>query len=147
VEQVRKLITQHQFNNELLRILNASLASGLRNTDSFIAATLQKHLFREMKVADMSVRNPENMRWNTLNKRWVSIVPSKSTEVEAEGGDEDDEVEGDVEGEGDAEPTKDKAPLHGLPSSFNPVIMAIYGQICVAAKSYQSAICTFFLFL
>ena len=98
-----------------------------------------------MKVADMSVRNPENMRWNTLNKRWVSIVPSKSTEVEAEGGDEDDEVEGDAEGEGDGEPAKDKAPLHGLPSSFNPVIMAIYGQICVAAKSYQSAICMFFV--
>jgi len=51
IEQCRKLIMHHQFNNESLRILLASLVSGLRNTDAFITSTLQKHLFREMKLS------------------------------------------------------------------------------------------------
>ncbi len=29
-----------------------------------------------------------------------------------------------------------------LPTKQNPLMVAIYGQICIAAKSYQSAICT-----
>lgn len=28
-----------------------------------------------------------------------------------------------------------------LPRQHNPVILAIYGQVCIAARSYQSAIC------
>ncbi|KAG6836328.1 hypothetical protein H0H93_009078 [Arthromyces matolae] len=99
VEQARKLITVHQFNNEPQRILIAVLSSGLRPTDAFITSTLQKHMFREMKLADLAVKNPELLRWNPLNKRYAATA-----------------------------------------GTVNPIIVAIYGQICIAAKSYQSAI-------
>ena len=49
----------------------ASLASGLKATDSFITLTLQKHLFREMKLSDTAVKNPEILKWIPLNKRYV----------------------------------------------------------------------------
>ncbi|KAG6843906.1 hypothetical protein H0H87_011895, partial [Tephrocybe sp. NHM501043] len=134
VEQARKLITVHQFNNEPQRILIAVLSSGLRPTDAFITSTLQKHLFREMKLADVAVRNPEVLRWNALNKRYAMTAT-----VKAEPGDEEDAE--------DAEPTTagatDKDGKDGkleIPTKFNPIIVAIYGQICIAAKSYQSAI-------
>ncbi|KAG5642745.1 hypothetical protein DXG03_002260 [Asterophora parasitica] len=132
VEQARKLITGHQFNNEPQRILIAVLSSGLRPTDAFITSTLQKHLFREMKLADVAVRNPEVLRWNPLNKRYAPTATAKS-----EPGDGDDDVE-DVESAAAAE--KDTKVLE-IPTKNNPIIVAIYGQICIAAKSYQSAIC------
>lgn len=34
-----------------------------------------------------------------------------------------------------------------LPTKENPVCVAIYGQICLAAKSYQSALCELSLVL
>src|ERR1700727_2562480 len=71
VEQCRKLITTHQFNNEPLRILLASLASGLRTTDSFITSTLQKHLLRELKINDTVVKNPDALRWVPTNRRYA----------------------------------------------------------------------------
>ncbi|KAF9039784.1 hypothetical protein BJ165DRAFT_1406968 [Panaeolus papilionaceus] len=73
VEQVRKLITQHQFNNEPLRILLASPRA-------------------EMKLSYTSMKNPEILKWNGLNRR--------------------------------------------ISTKENPVIVAIYGKIYVAAKSY-----------
>lgn len=151
VEQCRKLITHHQFNNEPLRILVASLASGLRNTDAFITSTLQKHLFREMKSSDTAVKNPSSLKWNPLNKRYAPKGGSKSTagadEVE---GEEDEEIEGGgVEEEyenasnsmvmNNEKTSSTSAPP--LPTRENPLIIAMYGQICIAAKSYQSAIC------
>lgn len=139
MEQCRKLITQHQFNDEPLRILIASLASGLRNTDAFITSTLQKHLFREMKLCDAAVKNPSTLKWNPLNQRYGPIDRNKSDEVEV---DEDEEVEGKVEDNERPSSTSEKvAPAPPLPTKANPMIISIYGQICIAAKSYQSAIC------
>ncbi|TFK26991.1 TPR-like protein [Coprinopsis marcescibilis] len=174
VDQCRKFITRHQFNNEPLRLLLACLASGLRPTDAFITSTLQKHLFREMKLADMAVKSPESLRWNSLNKRWAGNIVSKGEGKKGAGGDEDVDGEEDAEGEeedGDegagetvtvisgsgSEPAQassahvEKASgaagteLHvegrsKLPTKHNPVLVTIYGQICIAAKSYQSAI-------
>jgi general transcription factor 3C polypeptide 3 (transcription factor C subunit 4) len=34
-------------------------------------------------------------------------------------------------------------PMFPLPTKQNPMITALYGQLCIAAKSYQSGICTF----
>ena len=34
-------------------------------------------------------------------------------------------------------------PVFPLPTKQNPMITALYGQLCIAAKSYQSGICTF----
>ncbi|KAG6888878.1 hypothetical protein C0995_005133 [Termitomyces sp. Mi166 len=132
VEQARKLITVYQFNNEPQRILIAVLSSGLRPTDAFITSTLQKHLFREMKLADVAVRTPEVLRWNALNKRYAATGNVKSEP--GDGADDDAD---------DAEPVapvdKDTKVLE-IPTKHNPIIVAIYGQICIAAKSYQSAI-------
>ncbi|KAF9039804.1 hypothetical protein BJ165DRAFT_1530829 [Panaeolus papilionaceus] len=74
VEQVRPLITTHQLNNEPLRILLASLASVLKLTHSFITSTLQKHLFREMKLSDTAVKNLWILRWNGLNMRYAATA-------------------------------------------------------------------------
>jgi general transcription factor 3C polypeptide 3 (transcription factor C subunit 4) len=144
VEQCRKLINQHQFNKEPLRILTASLASGLRNTDAFITSTLQKHLFREMKLSDVAVKNPGNLRWNPLNKRYALKGGSTKDMDEVDG-----EVDGDGEGnedDGDAVDASNTEPstqttTPPLPTKEDPMIVTIYGQICIAAKSYQSAIC------
>ncbi|KAF8957215.1 hypothetical protein BDZ97DRAFT_1924824 [Flammula alnicola] len=139
VEQCRKLITQHQFNNEPLRILMASLASGLRTTDAFITSTLQKHLFREMKLSDTAVKNPETLKWNQLHKRFASTVQSKTAEPEE---DEADDVglENYTAPSSSSANANDKSGFPVLPTKENPVIITIYGQICIAAKSYQSAI-------
>ncbi|KAK0189733.1 hypothetical protein F5146DRAFT_1103820 [Armillaria mellea] len=129
VELCRKLINIYQFNNEPLRLLLATLSSGLRPTDAFITSTLQKHMFREMKLGDAAVKNPESLRWNQANKRHATINQSKA---------EDDDVED--EGGGNVETDNGKGLIPELPTKQNPVIVAIYGQICIAAKSYQSAI-------
>ena len=139
VEQTRKLITQHQFNNEPLRILMASLASGLKVTDSFITSTLQKHLFREMKLSDTAVKNPDILKWIPLNKRYAPTGQGKSTDPD-EG--DDDAEDNDLENESTAH---DKFNRPEIPTKENPVIVTIYGQICIAAKSYQSAICACFI--
>jgi general transcription factor 3C polypeptide 3 (transcription factor C subunit 4) len=67
----------------------ASLASGLKVTDSFITSTLQKHLFREMKLSDTAVKNPDILKWIPLNKRYAPTGQAKSTDPD-EG---DDDVE------------------------------------------------------
>ncbi|KAF4623249.1 hypothetical protein D9613_002332 [Agrocybe pediades] len=149
VEQSRKIITQHQFDNEPLRILMASLASGLRPTDAFITSTLQKHLFREMKLSDTAVKKPETLRWNPLNKRYAATGQGSSKSADQDQ-DQDEEDEEDLEGvdnRSSAPPVMSaSASTSGsggpppIPTKQNPVIIAIYGQICIAAKSYQSAI-------
>lgn len=92
-------------------------------------------MFREMKLADMAVRTPEVLRWNPLNKRYAATGTIKSDP--GDGADEDAD---------DAEPvahTEKDTKVLEIPTKHNPIIVAIYGQICIAAKSYQSAICEF----
>ena len=130
VEHCRKFIVIHQFNNEPLRMLCACLASGYRSTDAFIASTLQKHLFREMRLYDTAVHNKDVLKWNSVPRRWGM---NKAGEAD-EGVDDEPNPEG-VEG-GD-----EKNPAPQLPTKDNPAIFALYGHICLAGKSYQSAIC------
>ena len=149
VEHARKLITTHQFNNEPFRILLASLSSGLRATDAFITSTLQKHLFREMKMADVAVKNPELLRWNPVNKRYALATQGKSSSTGGgggRGGDEEDAGEDDVDDVvvGTGSTSGEVAGAPKIPTQHNPIIVTIYGQICIAARSYQSAICTCF---
>lgn len=128
VEHCRKFIVIHQFNNEPLRMLCTFLASGYRATDSFIASTLQKHLFREMRLYDAAVHNKESLKWNAVSRRWGM---SKAGEAD-EGVEDEPNLEG---AEGD-----DKTSAPQLPVKDNPTIFALYGHICLAGKSYQSAI-------
>ncbi|KAH9997918.1 TPR-like protein [Russula vinacea] len=129
VEHCRKFIVIHQFHNEPLRMLCACLASGYRATDAFIASTLQKHLFREMRLYDTAVHNKDALRWNAIPRRWGM---NKSGEAD-EGVDDEPNPEG-VEG------ADEKNPAPQLPTKDNPAIFALYGHICLAGKSYQSAI-------
>jgi len=128
VEHCRKFIVIHQFNNEPLRMLCACLASGYRSTDAFIASTLQKHLFREMRLHDAAVHNKEALKWNAIPRRWGM---NKSGEAD-EGADDEPNAEG-VEGD-------EKNPASQPPTKDDPVIFALYGHICLAGKSYQSTI-------
>lgn len=147
VEQCRKLISVHQFNNEPLRILLASIASGLRPTDTFITSTLQKHLFREMKIIDVAVKNPETMKWNPITGRFAPTTQVKSGEADDDDDDGAGRNEGAEEAPEEADAPNGKVATFELPKKDNPINVAIYGQICIAAKSYQSAICALIVYL
>jgi general transcription factor 3C polypeptide 3 (transcription factor C subunit 4) len=136
VEQCRKLIITHQFNNEPVRILLASLASGLRPTDSFIISTLQKHLLRELKINDTAVKNPDTLRWVPVNRRYAMT----STKSGGEGEDPPEEEDDVMPDEGSVSSTE-KQNVPRMPTKFNPIPLIVYGQMCTVAKSYQSAIC------
>ncbi|KAL4078076.1 hypothetical protein J3A83DRAFT_4356769 [Scleroderma citrinum] len=138
VEQCRKLINTHQFNNEPLRILISTLSSGLRATDAFICSTLQKHLFREVRLSDAAIRTPELLKWSMASRRYNLSVKGA---VDGDGGTKGFEVldeDGDEAGE-EAEPSDDKKPVRLLTKN-NPMPVMLYGQLCLAAKSYQSAL-------
>jgi general transcription factor 3C polypeptide 3 (transcription factor C subunit 4) len=137
VRHARKLVTAYQFNNEPIRILMASLASGLYSTDALIGHTVQKHLLRELKLHDAAVNNKESMRWNSRNKRYMQDAGKAADGDGEEGG--DDEIEEEDTGADDGPITGDLPPL---PVKPNPMGVAVYGQMCCGAKSYQSAICT-----
>ena len=74
-----------------------------------------------------SVKSPESLRWNPTLHRF-SVAGAKA---------EDDDA---AESAGDAPEGERRV---RLPSKENPIGVALYGQICLAAKSYQSAICKF----
>jgi general transcription factor 3C polypeptide 3 (transcription factor C subunit 4) len=120
----RKLINSHQFNNEPPRLLLAALASGLLSVDAFIDSRLQKHISREVRLAD-SVAKGKEIRWNPHNRRYHLVGV-------------DEVVKEDVEEPEDNSPNI-TAP--DKPTKHNPVMVCIYGQLCVAARSYQSGIC------
>ena len=131
VEQARKLVNAHQFNNEPLRILIASLGSGLQATDAFLVSTLSKHLLRELKVSDVAVKNRDALRWNaTLRRYGPAGASSRAEEPDEALEDHVDGAKDETNGAGALVPTKD-----------NPVNVALYGQLCLASRSYQSALC------
>ncbi|KAL6299826.1 TPR-like protein [Sparassis latifolia] len=90
VEQARKLINGHQFNNEALRILVASLGRCLHATDAFLASTLTKHLQRELKLADAAVKNKDVLKWNNTLHRYGP--GSASSKVDADDVDDEDDI-------------------------------------------------------
>ncbi|KAG1738029.1 hypothetical protein EDB19DRAFT_1895731 [Suillus lakei] len=98
VEQCRKIINTHQFNNEAFRLLLVSLASGHRPTDSFVSSTLQKHALRELRLHDASVKTPELMKWNVVGRKYnlSSSGKEEPSKVEEEV-DEEAEIPGPTE--------------------------------------------------
>lgn len=111
-----------------------------------------------MKLSDVAVKDPELLKWNVALKRWAPINPStlssggrkdrdkdrdKDKDNDKDGADDLGEEDSDVGGGGTAENDtvlSNDRPI--LPTKDNPLTVAIYGQMCIAAKSYQSAICT-----
>ena len=114
-----------------MRLLCASLASGLHATDVFIVSTLQKALLREIKLADAAVHAREKVKFFPSGKRW-GLPAGKGSKEDKEDNDEAEDGVGDAKGVASELPTKD-----------NPLLVTIYGQISLAAKSYQSALCMF----
>ncbi|KAJ6595740.1 hypothetical protein DFH09DRAFT_146419 [Mycena vulgaris] len=131
LEHCRKLMNLHQFNNEPLRIFLAAMSSGLRATDAFVVSPLQKAVYREMKLSYMTALTPELVKWVAPMKRF-SLPNTKPEEANEE--DDAGPEEGGNANANDAHPLPDAAKKN------NPVITALYGQMCIAAKSYQSAI-------
>ena len=92
-----------------------------------------------MKLSDTAVKNPDILKWIPLNKRYAPTGQGKSTDPDEGDDDAEDNDRGSLENESTAH---DKFKRPEIPTKENPVIVTIYGQICIAAKSYQSAICT-----
>ncbi|OJA08708.1 hypothetical protein AZE42_08889 [Rhizopogon vesiculosus] len=138
VEQCRKLINSHQFNNEAFRLLLISIASGHHPTDAFVSSTLQKHALRELRLHDTAVKTPELLKWNVVGRRYglSSSVKEESSKVNE--GEEEVDEEAEIPGPTESS-TADKTAIR-MPTKNNPVIVTLYGQMCLAAKSYQSAI-------
>lgn len=121
----RKLINSHQFNNGPIRLLLACLASGMLSVNAFIDPRLQKHLSREVRLSHAVVEGKE-VKWNQHVRRYHLAA------VE-EGNKDEEEDHEDMNAELSSIPDK--------PTKHSPILVCIYGQLCVAAKSYQSAIC------
>jgi general transcription factor 3C polypeptide 3 (transcription factor C subunit 4) len=136
----------HQFNNEPLRILLASLASGLNQTDQLVSSTLQKYLLRELRMM-LAAAKGKQLMWNNACRRYAPAQSDKLVDAEAEG---EDDVDGDADEEerGAAESAQkgaasvnDRFAVVNRPTKENPVIVTIYAQACTVVRSYQSALC------
>ncbi|KAF9039809.1 hypothetical protein BJ165DRAFT_1494194 [Panaeolus papilionaceus] len=102
---------------------------------SFITLTPQKPLFRELTLSDTDVKNPGILRWNGLIRRYASTATT-GTAGKKKTEDEDHWTPAPTTGRGGGMTANvDGAPR--IPTKENPAIFAIYGRICVAAKSYQ----------
>lgn len=131
VEHGRKIIFTYQFNNEPIRVLLASLASGHRQLDAFVASAFQKAMLREVRFSDLACNHPEQIKWNPSKRRFFSVSASSKSEYDDEGEGEDDTG---------ADPSQMQVDAPSLPKKPNPLLVTMYGQSCT---SYQSAICTF----
>lgn len=133
VEQSRKLVNGHQFNNEPIRILLGSLGNGLHATDAFVASTLTKHMLREIRSVDTALKSPESLRWNpTLRRYGIGTTSGENNDGDEGDADKDEAEATTAAGQSNEQPK--------LPSKSNPIIVALYGQLCLALKSYQSAL-------
>ncbi|KAK7058184.1 TPR-like protein [Favolaschia claudopus] len=146
VEQSRKLLMTRQWHNDPMRIMLAALGSGLNPTDAFLMSTLSKFLHREVKLFDSAVNHPELLTWSIQTKRF-----SDKSVGGAEGFEDDDDedeageqvdLKGVKEKEvGKGRKKKVRAPrLPEIATKPNPIVVALYGQMCLLAKSYQSAL-------
>lgn len=131
VEQGRKVIFTYQFNNEPIRILLASLASGHRQLDAFVASAFQKAMLREVRFSDLAFNHPEQIRWNSSKRRFFNATVAPKSEYDDEGEGEDDVG---------ADPNQMQVDAPSLPKKLNPLLVTMYGQSCT---SYQSSICKF----
>lgn len=134
-EQCRALINAHQFNNEPLRLLLASLGGGFLSAEAFINTRLQKHLIRELRTTEELVKG-KDAKWNAIQGRWVVQSGSARERDDAEEGLEEVVVT--------ADKSREKAPLP-KPTKGNPIHMGVYGMLCNCAKSYSSALCELYL--
>ncbi|QRV85565.1 TPR-2 domain protein [Ceratobasidium sp. AG-Ba] len=130
VEYSRKLVTRHQFNNDALRLMLASLGGGITAAEAFVDSSLQKFLFREMTLFERASRGEPAVFVGGGRNRWKI----------GKGEDDDD-------GEAEAAlPNKNSAsavasnPCPVLPTKESPAFITAYAQISGGTKSYQTEI-------
>nr|GAT57057.1 TPR-like protein [Mycena chlorophos] len=178
VENLRKLHTTYQFNNEPLRLLAAGLSrthsgtsmsghgtatelgmSAIKGADAWLGMPLQKYLHREMVVAGKaaklnvgkgaSAKEAGELVWNGPLRRWRLPAVGKTAVGDEEQASEDEVIEVLLAekqpngNEGKPKQQQQQQQHERLPAvaqAPNPVLPAMYGQMMMLAKSYQSAI-------
>lgn len=124
----------YQFNNELLRMFLACMASGLPQTDQVINTSLQKFILREMRTHANALEG--SAHWIPVKRRFMS-GSSSAGKQEIEDAEEDDDGD-----DGPEEPMKEANDGDSSrPTRSNPVLPTLYGQSLILAKSYQGALC------
>lgn len=96
-------------------------------------------MLREVKLWDSATTHPETMKFVASSKRWASTSLGKSGDDA--GADEEGDDAGDTQQSNPAESASTSSSTPKLPTTHNPLLPTIYGQLCICAKSYQSAIC------
>ncbi|EJD05267.1 TPR-like protein [Fomitiporia mediterranea MF3/22] len=128
----RRLMLTYQFNNEIVRLFLAALASGLSPADQIVNTSFQKFVLREIRIHAAALEG--NAHWTPTTQRFMITTPASGKkdpdEVEDDdGGDEPERSVKDISDGGSSRPTKN-----------NPVMPTLYGQSLIIAKSYQSAL-------
>lgn len=78
------------------------------------------------------------MKWNVVGRKY-NLSSSSSGKEESSKVDEEADEEAEIPGPPENNATEKTAIR--MPTKNNPIIVALYGQMSLAAKSYQSAIC------
>ncbi|KAJ6486311.1 hypothetical protein DFH09DRAFT_1265926 [Mycena vulgaris] len=133
VEQCRKLLMNYQFHNDPMRIMMAAFGSGHRPTDAFVAAPFGKYLHREMRLFDAAANNPDSLVWSQTGRRF-------SLKAIAEEPEDEEEEEQQPAASNDGRKKMQRPRLPEIATANNPVVVALYGQMCLVTKSFQSAI-------
>lgn len=131
-EYARKLMTRHQFNNDALRLLLASLGGGITSAEVFVDSALQKYLFREMSLFERAAKGEPATFIGKGRNRW-----------DFNNGKPGDEEEGDLEPTGKAGSVDASNPAPVLATIESPAYIAAYGQISGGTRSYQTEICEY----
>ena len=92
--------------------------------DAFIDSRLQKHISREVRLIDAIVKGKDT-RWNPHTRRHYLTAGDEGGKDEAEDVDED----------------TPQIQAADKPTKNNPIMVCLYGQLCLAVRSYQSGIC------
>ncbi|KAH7325447.1 hypothetical protein B0J17DRAFT_581386, partial [Rhizoctonia solani] len=135
IEYARKLITRHQFSNDALRLLLASLGGGITAAEAFVDSALQKYFFREMVQFERAAKGEPAVFVGGGRNRW-DFGAGKS------GNDEDagDAAGPSTKGPGTSAGPSVSNPHPVLPTKESPTYTTVYGQISGGTRSYQSAI-------
>ena len=148
LEQNRRISGSNQFNNDGVRLMLATLGSGTQAVESYIDSKLQKAVLREVRLIEKSAQGLP-LRWSERSFRYI-YTPGNSDAPGDEDADEDREGGSDADNDGEASvlaggaSSGDKAarmaPQPSRATKISPVMLAQYGQICLCARSFQSAI-------
>ncbi|EUC58861.1 TPR-2 domain protein [Rhizoctonia solani AG-3 Rhs1AP] len=135
IEYARKLITRHQFSNDALRLLLASLGGGITAAEAFVDSALQKYFFREMVQFERAAKGEPAVFVGGGRNRW-DFAGGK-------GGHEEDDGDGagpSTKGSSTSAGPNVSNPHPVLPTKESPTYVTAYGQISMGTRSYQSAI-------